>query len=96
MIKQSKLMVEPTEVIPTDGEPLKNISPGHKRRFRNAQDGHERRVADHIARLTQANEQLRYEIQERRFVGELLRMQQRYLGHFVSVAGSRSTTAAMP
>ncbi|MHB9068592.1 MAG: hypothetical protein ACYC4B_32885 [Pirellulaceae bacterium] len=83
MIKQSTLVVEPTEVIPTDSKSFKNISPDYRRKLRKAQDGHERRVVDHTARLAQANEQLRYEIKERRYVEELLLKVRRYL-HFRS------------
>jgi len=83
MIKQSTLIAEPTEVIPTDSKSFQTISPDHKRQLRKAQDGHERRVVDHTARLAQANEQLRYEIKERQYVEELLLKEQRTL-HFRS------------
>ena len=40
--------------------------------YATAQDEHERRVVDNTARLAQANEQLRHEIEERRYAEELL------------------------
>jgi len=85
MIKQSTLIVEPTEVIPTDSKSFTNISPDHKRRLRKAQDGHERRVMDNTARLAQANEQLRHEIKERRYAEERLLKEQRTLRHLLEL-----------
>ena len=76
MIKQNTLVAEPTEVIPTDSKSFQTISPDHKRQLRKAQDGHERRVVDHTARLAQANEQLRHEIKERRHAEERLLKEQ--------------------
>jgi two-component system sensor histidine kinase NreB len=85
MIKQSMLIVEPTEVIPTVRKSFQNISPDHKRQLRKAQDGHERRVVDNTARLAQANEQLRHEIKERRYAEERLLKEQQTLRHLLEL-----------
>ncbi|MHB8861870.1 MAG: sensor histidine kinase [Pirellulaceae bacterium] len=85
MIKQNTLIVEPTEVIPPDSNSFQTISPDHKRKLRKAQEGHERRVEDHTARLAQANDELRHEIRERRYAEELLLKEQRYLRHLLEL-----------
>ncbi len=74
MTEESTLVAEPTEVMPADSKSL-----------RKAQEGLAQRVADHAARLAQANEQLRHEIAERRHAEELLMKEQRYLRYLLEL-----------
>lgn len=57
----------------------------YERAFRKAQDELERRVADRTARLAQANEHLRHEINERRQAEALLQKEQHYLRHMLEL-----------
>jgi len=86
MIQQNTLTVEPTEVIPADSNSFTKRSSDQSYKLRQAIDGHERRVLNNTARLAQANEQLRQEIEERRNAEERLLKKQQYLCHLLEVA----------
>jgi signal transduction histidine kinase len=85
MIKQNTLVASPTEAIPADSKSCESISPDHKPMLRKAPAGIERRVADRTTSLTQANEQLKHEIKERRHAEELLLKEQRYLRYLLEL-----------
>ena len=65
MTEENTLVAKSTDVIPTDSESFKSMSPDHKRASHEAQEGLERQVADRTARLAQAYEPLIHEIKER-------------------------------